>query len=109
MTVVPGTLMRLRNWQFIAFAFFALAILPAVTPLTAQDRSATPTPNTIWVGADGKYEAAPDTVLLQFNISAQDEKQQNASQKASRAADQVRQLLRSNGLDPKDAQVGQFS
>lgn len=66
-------------------------------------------PNTVWVGADGKYEAEPDTVLLQFNISAQEDKLQDANQKASRAAEQVRQLLRSNGLDPKDAQVGQFS
>ena len=79
------------------------------TPLTAQDRSATPVPNTVWVGADGKFEAEPDTVLVQFNISAQEDKLPDANQKASRAADQVRQLLRSNGLDPKDAQVGRFS
>ena len=84
-------------------------MLSIVTPLGAQDRSATFMPNTVWVGADGKFEAEPDTVLVQFNISAQEDKQQDANQKASRAAEQVRQLLRSNGLDPKDAQVGQFS
>jgi uncharacterized protein YggE len=102
--------MRPRNWQSIAFSFFAFTlVLCAIAPLRAQDRSGAFMPNTVWVGADGKYEAQPDTVLVQFNISAQEEKQQDATQKASRAADQVRQLLRSNGLDPKDAQVGQFS
>ena len=106
----PGALMRLRSWQFIAFSLLAFsAMLLAVPPVGAQDRSATPIPNTVWVGADGKYEAEPDTVLVQFSISAQEEKQQDANQKASRAADHVRQLLRSNGLDPKEAQVGQFS
>ena len=102
--------MRLRNWQFVAFSLLAFtAMLFIVAPLGAQDRSATPIPNTVWVGADGKYEAGPDTVLVQFSISAQEDKLQDANQKASRAADHVRQLLRSNGLDPKDAQVGQFS
>lgn len=102
--------MRLRSWQFIVFSLLAFtAMLFTVAPLGAQVRSATPIPNTVWVGADGKYEAQPDTVLLQFNIAAQEGKLQDANQKASRAADQVRQLLHSNGLDPKDAQVGQFS
>ena len=102
--------MRPINWQSVAIAVMIfLATLSMATPLTAQDRSATPLPNTVWVGADGKFEAEPDTVLVQFNISAQEEKLQDANQKASRAAEQVRQLLRSNALDPKDAQVGQFS
>jgi uncharacterized protein YggE len=106
-----GTLMRLRSWQFIAVALVVFAIFSAVNPLTAQERAnaSGPIPNTIWVGSDGKYEAEPDTALVQFNISAQQDKLQDANQKASRAADQVRQLLRTNGLDPKDAQVGQFS
>jgi uncharacterized protein YggE len=102
--------MLLRHWRVIVFSAFAFtAILSTHAPLAAQDRSGTFMPNTVWVGADGKYEAEPDTVLLQFNISAQEDKLQDANQKASRAAEQVRQLLRSNGLDPKDAQVGQFS
>jgi len=75
----------------------------------AQDRSNNPLPNTVWVGADGRYEAQPDTVLVQFNISAQDDKLQNANDRATRAADQIRQLLRSNGLDPKQAQIGRFA
>jgi len=77
--------------------------------LLAQDRASGPTPNTVSVGADGKYEAEPDTAVVQFNISVQEDTQQAAYARASRAADQVRQLLRTNGLDPKQAQVGMFS
>ena len=40
----------------------------------AQERPAiTAQPNTVYVGADGKFEAAPDNALVQFNISAQEE------------------------------------
>ena len=77
--------------------------------LQAQERTLTPTPNTVWVGADGKYEAEPDTAVVQFSISAQEDNLQAASTRASKAAEQVRQLLRTNGLDPKQAQVGVFS
>jgi len=65
--------------------------------------------NTVYVGADGKYEAAPDTAQLQFSISVQDETSQKAYQSASKNVDQVRQVLRANGLDPKVASVGFFS
>jgi hypothetical protein len=29
-------------------------------------------PNTVYVGADGHFEADPDTAVMQFNISAQE-------------------------------------
>lgn len=64
--------------------------------------------NTVFVGADGKYEADPDTVLVQFNISTQDENLQTANTRAKQAAEQVRELLRKNGMDPAQAQIGQF-
>lgn len=90
--------------------FFIAALLLAIAmPLVAQDRTASPLPNTLWVGADGKFDSDPDTALVQFNISAQEEKLQDATQKATQAAEQVRQLLRSNGLDPKDAQISRFT
>ncbi len=79
------------------------------TPSIAQERPSNPLPNTVWVGADGKYEADPDTALVQFSISAQDKKLQDASQRASQQAEQIRQLLRSTGIDPKDAQFSRFS
>ena len=84
-------------------------VLLAPSALFSQDRTSGPIANTIWVGADGKYEAEPDTAVVQFNISAQEDNLQAANARATKAAEQVRQLLRSNGLDPKQAQVGMFS
>ena len=102
-----GALMRSRNWQFIASLILAFAAMLAPGPLLkAQDRSGMVMPNTVWVGADGKFESEPDTALVQFNISAQEDKLQDANQRATQAAEQIRQLLRSNGIDPKDAQIG---
>ena len=76
----------------------------------AQDRpTVTAQPNTVFVGADGKFEANPDTALVQFNISAQEESSRAAYDRASKAAEQIRQILRSNGIEPKAAEIGFFS
>lgn len=92
------------------FLLFAVALcLLATAPTFAQDHASGVIPNTVWVGADGKYEAEPDTAVMQFNISAQDDNLPAANSRASKAAEQVRQLLRTNGLDPKQAQVGSLS
>ena len=78
--------------------------------LAAQDRPAiTAQPNTVFVGAEGKFESAPDTALVQFNISAQEATSKAAYDRASRNADQIREILRSNGIDPKTAEIGFFS
>jgi len=75
-----------------------------------QDRpSVTAQLNTVFVGADGKYEANPDTALIEFNISAQEDNSRAAYDRASKQAEQVRQILRSNGIDPKSASIGFFS
>ena len=87
----------------------ALLLLPALFA-TAQDRpTITAQPNTVFTGADGKFEATPDTALVQFNISAQEETSQAAYDRASKAAEQIRQIMRSNGIDPKTAEIGFFS
>ncbi len=91
--------------SLLTFAF--VLVSPVIA--NAQDRTSNPAPNTVWVGADGKFEAEPDTAVVQFNISVQEENLQAANTRASKAAEQVRQLLRNNGLDPKQAQVGMFS
>ncbi len=85
-----------------------LALILCAIAAIAQERERAVLPNTVYVGADGKFEADPDTVLVQFNISAQNETLQAASDRAKQAAEQVRDLLRKNGLDPKAAQIGQF-
>jgi uncharacterized protein len=75
----------------------------------AQNPAPTAIPNTVFVGADGKFETAPDTALIQFNISAQAGSAKEAYDRASQEADKTRQVLRSNGIDPKVAEIGFFS
>jgi uncharacterized protein YggE len=65
--------------------------------------------NTVLVGADGKFETNPDTALVQFNISAQEDNARAAYDRASKAAEQIRQILRSNSIDPKAAEISSFS
>jgi uncharacterized protein YggE len=86
----------------VALLFVGLALAQDHPTITAQ-------PNSVFVGADGKFEANPDTALVQFNISAQEDNSRAAYDRASKAADQVRQILRSNGLEPTAAQLGYFS
>jgi uncharacterized protein len=107
---LKGTMKRITPLA-IPRSLLVLTILVQLAPqaLRAEERASNPTPNTVWVGADGKYEAEPDTAVVQFNISAQEDNLQAANTRASKAAEQVRQLLRTNGLDPKQAQVGMFS
>ncbi len=75
----------------------------------AQTPTITPLPNTIFVGADGKFETAPDTALIQFNISAQADSAKDAYDQAAKQAEATRQVLRANGIDPKTAEIGFFS
>jgi len=87
----------------------AVVLFLAVSLMAQDHPSVTAQPNTVYVGADGKFEAAPDTAELQMNVSAQDDNSQNAYQRAAKNVDQIRQILRANGLDPKAATVGFFS
>lgn len=87
----------------------AAALLLAVTAGAQEHPAVAAQANTIYVGADGKYESAPDTALLQFNISAQEETAKAAYDRASRAAEQIRDMLRSNGISPKAAEIGFFA
>jgi len=91
-----------------ALTLLALCVLTTVS--FAQEHPAiTAQPNTVYVGADGKFESAPDTAVIQFNISVQENTSQAAYDHASKEAEQVRQVLRTNGLEPKAANVGFLS
>ncbi len=91
-------------------AFLSAVMLLLAGAAAAQEHPAvTAQPNTIYVGADGKYESAPDTALVQFNISAQEETARAAYDRGSRAAEQIRQILRANGIEPKAAEISFFS
>lgn len=86
---------------------FAIIVLSALS--YAQTPSVTAQPNTVYVGADGKFETPPDTALIQFNISAQADSAKDAYDQAAKQAETTRQVLRTNGIDPKAAEVGFFS
>jgi hypothetical protein len=83
-----------------------LAILLCTVMAAAQQA---PVLNSVTAGADGKYEVAPDTAVIQFNIAAQENTSQAAYDRASRAAEQVRELMRKNNIDPTSAQIGSYS
>ena len=90
--------------------FLFLGILLLSMPLTfAQAPTVTAQPNTVYAGADGKFEAAPDTAVIQFNISAQADTAKAAYDLASKQAEQTREIMRSNGIDPKTAQIGSYA
>ena len=90
-------------------SFFILLLL-CTTGAVAQDHpEVSAQANTVYVGADGKFEAAPDTAQIQFNVSVQDETSQAAFQRGSKNVEQVRQVLRNNAIDPKTASMGFLS
>ena len=53
-----------------------LLLIFLLIPLSAiaQEHPAlTAQANTVYVGADGKFEAAPDTAVIQFNVAVQED------------------------------------
>ena len=89
--------------------YFLIALLLAATAPAQEHPAVTAQPNTVYVGADGKFEAAPDTALIQFNVSVREDTSQAAFQHASKDVDQVRQVLHANGIEPKAANIGFLS
>jgi hypothetical protein len=90
-------------------SFPAVLVLTFLSATAWTQTQPTFTPNTISVGADGKFESMPDTAVITFGISAQEESSKAAYDHAARSAEQVRDLLRKNGIDPKSAEIGTFS
>jgi uncharacterized protein len=89
---------------------FMVVLLMLGSSAGAQNApSVTAQPNTVYVSADGKFESAPDTALIQFNIAAQENSPRAAYDRAAQESEQVRQIMRSNGIDPKSAEIGSFS
>lgn len=89
------------------FSCLALSVFLLTTLAVSQEHPAlSAQANSVYVGADGKFEAAPDTAQIQFNVSVQDDTSQAAFARASKNVDQVRQVLRANGIDVKAANIG---
>jgi uncharacterized protein len=96
--------MHAKLWAgLLLCAVVSIAALAQERPTVAAQN------NSIYVGADGKYDANPDTAVVQFNIGAQADQLKPAYDRATRAAQQVRDTLKTNGIDAKDAEVGFFS
>jgi uncharacterized protein YggE len=91
-----------------ALCFLALCIL-ATRSFAQEHPTITAQPNSVYVGADGKFESAPDTAVIQFNVSIQDNTARGAYENASKQVEQVRQVLRDNGIEPKAAHIGFLS
>jgi len=94
----------MKSAALILSALFTLAAFAI-----AQASTLTALPNTVFVGSDGKFETAPDTAMIQFNITAQADTAKAAYDQASKSAETTRQVLRSNSIDPKSAEIGFFS
>lgn len=90
-------------------SIFLILVLLAAPIAFAQAPTVTALPNTVYAGADGKFEASPDTALVQFNISAQADTAKAAYDLASKQAEQTREIMRTNGIDPKSAQIGSYA
>jgi uncharacterized protein YggE len=91
------------------FVLGALLLFSAIAAFGQEHPAVSAQANTVYVGADGKFDSAPDTAQIQFNVSVQDETSQAAFQRASKNVEQVRQVLRNDGIDPKAASIGFLS
>jgi uncharacterized protein len=91
-------------------ASILLLIFASAISLAAQEHPAlSAQANTIYVGADGKFESPPDTAQLQFQVSVQEDTSQAAFAHASKDVEKVRQVMRNNGIEPKQATIGYMS
>jgi uncharacterized protein len=88
---------------------FFFILLASVTLAAQEHPAVSAQANTIYVGADGKFEAPPDTAQIQFQISVQESTSQAAFAQASKNVEQVREVMRANGIEPKQATIGYMS
>lgn len=89
------------------FAMFLCAVVAGAAAQEGPVRAIQP--NTVSVNADGQYQAEPDRAVIRFTISATDKSAKAAYDRAAREVDQVRETLRSAGVDPSAARFGFFS
>jgi uncharacterized protein YggE len=74
-----------------------------------QQQSQTVPPNTVVVTAQGTFEAQPDTAVLRFTISTAEKTAKAAYERAGRGVDDVRNILKSAGVDAGVAHFGYFA
>ena len=84
-------------------------LLTAIAAFAQEHPAVSAQANTVYVGADGKFEAPPDAAMIQFRVSVQEDTSQAAFSHASKDVEQVRQVMRANGIEPKQATIGYMS
>src|SRR5258707_1274534 len=87
-----------------------LLMLLALAALSSAQNSSTPMVqvNTIYAGADGKFESAPDTAVIRMDLASQQDTSRAAYDRVAAAVDRVRQILKSNNIDVKSAQFSSY-
>jgi uncharacterized protein YggE len=91
-----------------ASIYFCVVIVALAGMCAAQNAPTAIQLNTIYAGADGKFEAAPDTAVVRMDIASQQDTSRAAYNKAAAAVDHIRQVLRSAGIDVKTAQFSSY-
>src|ERR1700686_4945789 len=84
----------------------SLLVVLALAAISSAQAPVAVQVNTIYAGADGKFEAAPDTAVIRMDIASQQDTSRAAYDHAAIAVDHVRQVLKNNGIDLKNAQFG---
>jgi uncharacterized protein len=90
------------------YCFVVITVLAGISVAQVSSAPAAIQLNTIYAGADGKFEAAPDTAVVRMDIASQQDTSRGAYSKAAAAVDHVRQVLRSSGVDVKAAQFSSY-
>jgi uncharacterized protein YggE len=94
--------MKIVNYSLIILALAGISSAQvASTPVAIQV-------NTIYAGADGKFESAPDTAVIHMDVASQQDTSRAAYDHAALAVDHVRQVLKSNSIDVKNAQFASY-
>ena len=86
----------------------SLLVVLALAAISSAQAPVAVQVNTIYAGADGKFEAAPDTAVIRMDIASQQDTSRAAYDHAAIAVDHVRQVLKNNGIDLKNAQFGSY-
>ncbi|MGH9519718.1 MAG: SIMPL domain-containing protein [Terriglobales bacterium] len=80
-----------------------LAVAGALGLMLGNAQTLTPAPNTIAVAAEGQFQAAPDTAVIELQIAGQNSSLKAAYAQAQAQAEQVRGILRNQGFAPQQA------
>ncbi len=96
----------------------AAAVLGCIAPIPGETAGAQATPpglpamvrpaDTIDVSVQGRFEAQPDTAVLGIDIRGQSRDLKTAYAQAQQQAEQVRTLLRKQGIPADAAQLGSY-